>query len=192
MDTTLAAHSWMQAALPLAAAAGFLALLLAAAVMDLRRGIVPDGITWGGMAGSLVLGGLLPELHHAAGWEDFHRRNVELFWLLPDWSGGEWRWGLAAACVGMAAGLGQGLFFCRVGRRLMGRGEEVLGMGDVKLLGFIGAFLGWKGACFALLGGALLGIAVAAIGRRGRMERMPFAPFLAVAAAAYLFVGACC
>ena len=36
-------------------------------------------------------------------------------------------------------------------------GREALGEGDVKLLGCIGAFCGWKGAIFAIFGGAMIG-----------------------------------
>ena len=36
-------------------------------------------------------------------------------------------------------------------------GKEALGEGDIKLLGCIGAFCGWKGAIFCIFGGALVG-----------------------------------
>jgi len=185
MEETGVPHFWLHAAALHAAGLVFLCLLLAAARADWLRGVVPDGITWGGMLGSLVMSGLLPELHHAGYWEDFYRRNVELFWLLPDWSGGgEWKWGIAASLIGLAAGLGLGSGLRHGGRLFSGR--DVLGGGDVKLLGFIGAFLGWKGACLALLGGSLLGIGVGVVWRlrRGVIE-MPFAPFLGAAAACF-------
>jgi leader peptidase (prepilin peptidase)/N-methyltransferase len=36
--------------------------------------------------------------------------------------------------------------------------KEAMGFGDVKLLGCIGAFVGWKGAVFSVFGGAILGV----------------------------------
>ena len=36
-------------------------------------------------------------------------------------------------------------------------GRDALGEGDIKLLGCIGAFCGWKGAIFTIFGGAMLG-----------------------------------
>lgn len=56
-------------------------------------------------------------------------------------------------------------------------GHRGMGEGDSKFLLFIGAFLGWKGAIFALVGGAFQGIiaagittAVSAMRRRGEEE----------------------
>lgn len=51
-------------------------------------------------------------------------------------------------------------------------GRRGMGEGDSKLLMFIGAFLGWKGALFALVGGAFQGVIVSAIvvGAGGRMK----------------------
>ena len=67
------------------------------------------------------------------------------------------------------------------------RGVEGLGMGDVKMLAMIGAFLGWQLALVTLMlasfGGAVLGIALLAT-RRGAMQAaLPFGTFLAVGAA---------
>jgi leader peptidase (prepilin peptidase)/N-methyltransferase len=66
------------------------------------------------------------------------------------------------------------------------RGHEGLGMGDVKLLAMIGAFLGWKlvllTLVFASFSGSILGIALIA-SRRGDMKyALPFGTFLAVGA----------
>jgi len=69
--------------------------------------------------------------------------------------------------------------------------REAMGFGDVKFLGCIGAFLGWKGMLFALFGGSILGSVVALfllLVTRGRVGRsIPFGPALAAAAALWLF-----
>jgi len=66
------------------------------------------------------------------------------------------------------------------------RGEEGLGMGDVKLLGMIGAFLGWKLVLLTLVlasfAGSLFGVAVIASGRGSMKYALPFGTFLAVGA----------
>jgi leader peptidase (prepilin peptidase)/N-methyltransferase len=66
------------------------------------------------------------------------------------------------------------------------RGEEGLGMGDVKLLAMIGAFLGWKLVLLTLmvasLSGSIIGVALLA-SRRGDMKHaLPFGTFLAIGA----------
>jgi leader peptidase (prepilin peptidase)/N-methyltransferase len=73
------------------------------------------------------------------------------------------------------------------------RGVEGLGMGDVKMLAMIGAFLGWQNALVTLMlasfGGALLGMGLLA-SRRGTMQAaLPFGTFLAVGAAIAAVVG---
>jgi len=69
--------------------------------------------------------------------------------------------------------------------------REAMGFGDVKFLGCIGAFLGWKGVLAALFGGSILGSVGALfllLITRGRVGRsIPFGPALAAAAALWLF-----
>lgn len=69
--------------------------------------------------------------------------------------------------------------------------REAMGFGDVKFLGCIGAFLGWKGVLAALFGGSILGSVIALfllLVTRGRVGRsIPFGPALAAAAALWLF-----
>ena len=73
------------------------------------------------------------------------------------------------------------------------RGVEGMGLGDVKLLAMIGAFLGWQGAlltlCLGAAAGASAGLALIVV-RRGRLDtELPFGTFLAAAAVAVLFAG---
>ena len=73
------------------------------------------------------------------------------------------------------------------------RGVEGMGLGDVKLLAMIGAFLGWRGAlltlCLGAAAGASVGLALIVV-RRGRLDtELPFGTFLAAAAVVVLFAG---
>jgi leader peptidase (prepilin peptidase)/N-methyltransferase len=61
-----------------------------------------------------------------------------------------------------------------------------MGFGDVKLAFVLGIALGWLGWGELVLGlfcgflaGALVGLALIALGRRGRRDHLPFGPFLA-------------
>jgi leader peptidase (prepilin peptidase)/N-methyltransferase len=73
------------------------------------------------------------------------------------------------------------------------RHEEGLGMGDVKMLGMIGAFLGWKLMIVTLmvasLSGSIIGVLLI-ITKRGSMKyALPFGTFLAIGAAVSATVG---
>ena len=70
-------------------------------------------------------------------------------------------------------------------------GKEGMGMGDLKLLAMIGAFLGWKSILpvvfIASLAGTFIGVPLMiAKGSDGKLA-LPFGPFLSLAAVVYLF-----
>jgi leader peptidase (prepilin peptidase)/N-methyltransferase len=68
-----------------------------------------------------------------------------------------------------------------------------MGLGDVKFMGAIGAFIGWQGTIFSLMVSSLIGAAAGIIlillGRREWSSRMPYGPYIAVAAVIWLFGG---
>ncbi len=70
--------------------------------------------------------------------------------------------------------------------------REGMGGGDIKLLAMIGAFLGWQSLLYVVfassLTGSLVGVAVMLKQGKGGQTRIPFGPFLAVAALSYLFL----
>lgn len=70
---------------------------------------------------------------------------------------------------------------------------EAMGGGDIKLLAWIGALLGWKGVPFVILSaslsGALVGVIVSLKTKKGLQARIPFGPYLAMGALLYLFWG---
>jgi leader peptidase (prepilin peptidase) / N-methyltransferase len=73
------------------------------------------------------------------------------------------------------------------------RHEEGLGMGDVKMLAMIGAFLGWKLTLLTLmmasLCGTIIGVLLIVTKRGGMKYALPFGTFLALGAAAAATVG---
>jgi len=68
-----------------------------------------------------------------------------------------------------------------------------MGMGDVKLAGFLGAWLGWNGILALLLGSFVAFVPAVGIllvrGRAGRKVALPFAPFLAAGGVIALLAG---
>jgi leader peptidase (prepilin peptidase)/N-methyltransferase len=72
-------------------------------------------------------------------------------------------------------------------------GKEGMGYGDFKLLAALGAWLGWQMLPLVILlsslVGALVGIALIVLAKRGRNVPIPFGPYLATAGLLALFWG---
>ncbi|MDR3229055.1 MAG: prepilin peptidase [Puniceicoccales bacterium] len=118
----------------------FCAMLVVLAFIDLDFMHLPDAPNIGLAAAGLVCSFALPGLHDVA---------PQKFWLVS---------ALASAgisLVGVLVGAGLLYWFRLLASVVAGR--EALGEGDIILLGGIGAFCGWRGAVFALFGGAVLG-----------------------------------
>ena len=71
--------------------------------------------------------------------------------------------------------------------------REAMGLGDVKFMSAIGAFIGWQGVVFSLMIssmiGAAVGLALILMRRREFSSRMPYGPYIALAAVIWLFIG---
>ena len=151
------------------AAALFGSLLLALAIIDIDHMILPDALTWPAIVLGILLQPLLP-------WARL-------------WDG---PWG---AMAGAAAGalLGAGVLLAVWLAWYLIRHEEGMGLGDVKMLAAIGAFLGWKGVLVALffgaLTGAVVGLTLMAFGGFGAKSKLPFGAFLALGGLVALFAG---
>ena len=174
-----------------ACAAVFFLGLLGATAVDFEHTIIPEVFTVGLAAAGMALSAAVPALHGLGSLTLVHSVRS-----------------LASALLGLAIGSSLGLWLSVLGEFVFDR--EVLGFGDVKFLGAIGAFCGWQGAVFSVFGGAFIGAAAilaAEAGRRmagssssplfrggagspgsGRLAwgaEFPFGPMLAAAAASY-------
>ncbi len=99
--------------------------------------------------------------------------------------------GLRDALIGVV--LGAAILYAIAWGYYLWRREEGLGMGDVKMLAMIGAFLGWKAVLVTLVlssfSGAVIGVALIA-SRRGDMKlALPFGTFLAIGALVAMLAG---
>jgi len=103
-------------------------------------------------------------------------------------SGGSLARGLSGALVGA------GILLVLAGAWQLLRGVEGMGLGDVKMLAMIGAFLGFGGVMVTLVLGTLLGsiagLALVARGRGTMQLQLPFGFFLAVGGLVAVFAGA--
>ena len=89
--------------------------------------------------------------------------------------------------------LGGGILYAIAWGYYLWRREEGMGMGDVKMLAMIGAFLGWQQVWVTLfiasVTGAIVGITLLKLSGRGTSAKIPFGTFLAVAALIASLVG---
>lgn len=67
--------------------------------------------------------------------------------------------------------------------------REAMGMGDVYLMGMLGACLGWQSVIFTVFVACLFSIFLAILGRMGFGQRLPFGPSLAFGGFAWIFFG---
>ena len=99
--------------------------------------------------------------------------------------------GIVASLIGAALGAGILLAVRWIWRKL--RGVDAMGLGDVKMLAMIGAFLGWRQIWVVLfvasLTGATVGVLLTMRQGRSMQTRLPFGTFLAIAAYIASIVG---
>jgi len=71
--------------------------------------------------------------------------------------------------------------------------REAMGQGDVKFMAAIGAFTGWQGTLFSLMASSIIGSAVGIVlilmRRREWSSKMPYGPYIAMAAVIWVFAG---
>ena len=98
---------------------------------------------------------------------------------------------LLRALIGCAVGFGTLWLIATLGS--LAFRKEAMGFGDVKLMGAVGAFLGWKAVIFTVVGssllGSIVGIVLILLGKRQLQGRIPYGPFIAAAAIVWIFWG---
>lgn len=150
----------------------FTAALVLGTFVDFDHLILPDRVTIGGMVAGPILSFAFPAL----------QGQTE---RLP---------ALLLSLIGLALGYGILWLVATIGRLALKR--EAMGMGDVKLLGAIGACLGWPAVLFTVfvssLSGTLLGLTLIAAGKKALQSKIPYGPHLALAAVLWMFCGPAC
>jgi leader peptidase (prepilin peptidase) / N-methyltransferase len=70
--------------------------------------------------------------------------------------------------------------------------REAMGLGDVKFMAAIGAFLGWPAVIFSLMVssviGSIIGVTLIVLGKKEWSSRLPYGPYIATAAAIWIFL----
>ncbi|MBN1671274.1 MAG: prepilin peptidase [Kiritimatiellae bacterium] len=147
--------------------------LVVGTFVDFEHLIIPDRVTLGGMVAGLLLSALVPSLH--AG-------DVAIPFYIA----------LARSALGLAVGVALLLAIAILGKLIFRK--DAMGMGDVKLLGAVGAFLGWQAVLFTIVvssfAGSVVGISLVLARRKKMQSRIPYGPYLALSAILWLLGGA--
>ena len=137
----------------------FVAALLPIIVIDIHHQIIPDLISLPGIVIGFIASFFIPEI--------------------------TWQQSALGILLGGGVLYGIALTYYLLAKR------DGMGGGDIKLLAMIGAFLGWQSLLFVVffssLTGSIIGIAAMFKQKKGGRTRIPFGPFLATSAMAWLF-----
>jgi leader peptidase (prepilin peptidase)/N-methyltransferase len=173
-----------------------ISILIAASFVDLDTMEIPDALSVGGAVLGVIVAFIQP-----AGLQGRFSMNTGIFFAQQ-------------ACAG--AIIGAGFLFWVATLASVAMKREAVGLGDVKLVGAIGAFCGWQGAVFAVFGGAFVGVVWYTVLMASRLAgnktataggspgepistpeeapigfgaEVPFGPMIAIAGGAYFVIG---
>ena len=164
----------------------FVAALLALIFIDAEHMILPNVITYPGILFAILTRLGLPYLAGPTVFDDLPGLVMRMPHL-PVWSVS-----LIGAAIGALLGGGSLWLMGFLWEKL--RGVEAMGLGDVKMMFMVGAYLGWRLAGLTIFAGVLSGsiIGIAIMMKRGRRNlqmMLPFGIFLGIGAIASLFFG---
>ncbi len=160
----------------------FAAMLVGLIFSDLEERILPDEFTLGGTALGLLVSFFVPVPDMTA---------KAILWLLGWEPQGIWQSPAESLCGALFPALllwGGGWVYEKV------RHREGLGLGDVKLMAMVGAFLGLRGSLLTLIVGSLAGSVlgytyILATKKDASTYQLPFGTFLGAAALAVTLIG---
>ena len=137
----------------------FCAALLVIIFIDIHHQIIPDIISLPG----IILGFLFSMVNSSVTWQ--------------------------SSLIGLL--IGGGVLYTIAFLYFSLRKQDGMGGGDIKLLAMIGAWLGWQSLPFVILvsstSGSIAGLIAMKWQKKGGSTRIPFGPFLSIAALIYIF-----
>jgi leader peptidase (prepilin peptidase)/N-methyltransferase len=160
----------------------FAALLVVLTITDLRERVLPDEVNFFGLGAGLLFSFFTKSLDGTALW-------IANRWF--DFPPPQMALSFVDAALGAVAG--SGLLWLVAEGYFRIRGREGMGLGDVKMMAAVGAFLGLKRTLLTVLMGSLLGsvigILLIAVSKKGRDYELPFGTFLGAGALLVVFFG---
>jgi len=143
--------------------------LILGSMVDIDEMWLPDRCTIGGMIIGPILSFLIPSM-----------QGTDVHWIA-----------LVRSLVGLAFGFGllwSVGFFGKLAFK-----KDAMGFGDVKLMGALGAFLGFESIVFIVfvssLLGSIIGVSLIAMGQKEWQSRIPFGPYISLAALIWVLGG---
>jgi leader peptidase (prepilin peptidase)/N-methyltransferase len=165
----------------------FVTALVALIFIDAEHMLLPNAITYPGIVFAIIARLSLPYLVGINAFEDLPQLAYGPFSTWPLWASS-----LIGAVLGALAGGGSLWLMGWLWERL--RGVEAMGLGDVKMMFMVGAYLGWRLTILTIFLGVLSGsiIGVGLMARRGEKDmqmQLPFGIFLGIGSIFALLIG---
>jgi leader peptidase (prepilin peptidase)/N-methyltransferase len=165
----------------------FVTAITALIFIDAEHMILPNAITYPGIAFALVARLALPYLMGRPYFDDLDMLLHGVLQGMPLWAAS-----LIGALIGALVGGGSLWLMGWTWEKL--RGIEAMGLGDVKMMFMVGAYLGWRltilNLFLGVFSGSLIGIALMMRqGKRNMQMLLPFGVFLGIGAIAALLIG---
>jgi leader peptidase (prepilin peptidase)/N-methyltransferase len=165
----------------------FVTALVALVFIDAEHMLLPNVITYPGIAFAVIARLVVPYLAGPQAFDDLSALMNGIFAGWPMWAAS-----LASAALGALSGGGSLWLMGWLWERL--RGVEAMGLGDVKMMFMVGAYLGWRLTVvtifLAVLSGSITGILLMLRRRERNLQMLlPFGIFLGTGAIIALLVG---
>ncbi len=165
----------------------FAAALMALVFIDAEHMILPNVITYPGMIFAIVARVAIPFLSGAPHFDDLGSLSQGPLAIYPVWAVS-----LIGAIIGALIGGGSLWLMGWTWEKL--RGVEAMGLGDVKMMFMVGAYLGWRLTILTIFMGVLSGSIIGIVlmmrqGKRDMQMLLPFGVFLGIGSIVALLIG---
>jgi leader peptidase (prepilin peptidase)/N-methyltransferase len=165
----------------------FVSAMVALIFIDAEHMILPNAITYPGMVFVLIARVVIPLVSGEPHFDDLELLTRGILNGMPLWAAS-----LIGAVIGGLIGGGSLWLMGWTWEKL--RGIEAMGLGDVKMMFMVGAYLGWRLMILTIFLGALSGSVVGVLkmvyqGKLDMKEMLPYGVFLGMGAIISLLVG---
>lgn len=165
----------------------FVTAMVALIFIDAEHMILPNAITYPGIVFALIARVAIPFLTGQTHFDDLPMLMAGMLAGMPVWAAA-----LIGAVIGGLVGGGSLWLMGWVWEKL--RGVEAMGLGDVKMMFMVGAYLGWRLTVLNLflgaVSGSLIGVAMSLYaGKWDPQRQLPYGVFLGIGAIACLLIG---